>query len=759
MSIGICSAVGFGKKKGGSVIIIPTELILTVVSETSIKLDWTDNSDNEDGFRIYISTDGINFTEKGTVVADIETYTATALTANTLYYFYVVAYRGTIESEPSDTESIKIHSELTGYLSGLVTPLSGGQINKINTLVNDIKVGLSITNLSDSFDLMYILAGETAESSLRNIVKNLNHAVLAGVPAPSFAALQGFTSDGANGYINTGYSATVEASAFTTNDASLGIYSRTDVANNGYVDFGYEQGATLRALILSRSATNVFRARINGPEAFDNCYDSRGMFIADRTAVNVAHGYNNRAKSKVITTNATAPNNRDWYILCRNYQGNPNSFSVRQISLAFAGKGLGQAGVDVISDAFETYMGSNGVVTRLEGLLNSAHCWFTRPRVVYDSATQKTFIGLTHNSGGGYMGHIVTLNNTTGVMAATQVGTVESMDDHNEPSILIKAADGKLFTAYSEHNANVKVRFRTSTNAKDATAWGAEGTFDATTNASYCSSFESVAGNIYIFYRENTAGWCYIKSTDAGASFGGRVNFYDYAIGSDQGYVIPAQSPVNKNIIHFGLSSGHPHTGNDVSIYGMYFDCSDDTFHKLDGTDVTASIPLAAANLTSIMENTNPNGAWIEDVIVDSSGKPRYLMTYYPNGKNTTYATKDLYYSEWTGLAITTPHKIHIQTTGTISAAEPTYMPCNSFNRGNVNEIIASKDDGTISELFKITRVAANDFTSIQLTDDSDYSKWRPFTSDADTYNMFWLNKKYYATYTDFVQALEVDTI
>jgi len=84
---------------------IPTALVLTVLSDTSIKLDWTNGADEDyDGLRIYISTDGVNFTAHDTVAANVETYTATGLTQATIYYFYVRAYKGASSSPATGTE-------------------------------------------------------------------------------------------------------------------------------------------------------------------------------------------------------------------------------------------------------------------------------------------------------------------------------------------------------------------------------------------------------------------------------------------------------------------------------------------------------------------------------------------------------------------------------------------------------------------------------------------------------------------------------
>jgi len=82
----------------------PSGLLLTIIDDASIQLNWTDNSSSEDGFRIYYSDDGVNFTELDTVSAGITTYTANALTDN-FYWFYVVAYNGGGESTATSTET------------------------------------------------------------------------------------------------------------------------------------------------------------------------------------------------------------------------------------------------------------------------------------------------------------------------------------------------------------------------------------------------------------------------------------------------------------------------------------------------------------------------------------------------------------------------------------------------------------------------------------------------------------------------------
>lgn len=79
----------------------PENLSLTVLSSSSIKLDWDGGLDTI----IQRSVDEINWTNICTVAAGTETYTDTGLTAETLYYYRVIEYFGKYTSPESNTDS------------------------------------------------------------------------------------------------------------------------------------------------------------------------------------------------------------------------------------------------------------------------------------------------------------------------------------------------------------------------------------------------------------------------------------------------------------------------------------------------------------------------------------------------------------------------------------------------------------------------------------------------------------------------------
>ncbi len=74
----------------------PTDLVAVVVSPASIDLNWTDHSIDDTAFRVERSLDGSsNWTQIGSTAASAVTYSDTAITCGTVYYYRVRAYRGT----------------------------------------------------------------------------------------------------------------------------------------------------------------------------------------------------------------------------------------------------------------------------------------------------------------------------------------------------------------------------------------------------------------------------------------------------------------------------------------------------------------------------------------------------------------------------------------------------------------------------------------------------------------------------------------
>jgi hypothetical protein len=91
----------------GTVPAAPSGLSATAVSTSQINLTWSDNSTNEDGFKIERSSNNSTWTQIGTVDRNATTFSSTGLSANKNYYYRVRAYNVLGNSAYSNTASAK----------------------------------------------------------------------------------------------------------------------------------------------------------------------------------------------------------------------------------------------------------------------------------------------------------------------------------------------------------------------------------------------------------------------------------------------------------------------------------------------------------------------------------------------------------------------------------------------------------------------------------------------------------------------------
>ena len=104
--------------------------------------------------------------------------------------------------------------------------------------------------------------------------------------------------------------------------------------------------------------------------------------------------------------------------------------------------------------------------------------------------------------------------------------------------------------------------------------------------------------------------------------------------------------------------------------------------------------------------------------------------------------------------------KIHTASLRSQAGASKSYPPLSCFMKGNVDIIIASKDvDADVLELFKIERLAANDFSSVAITSRSAYDNWKPVSVDNSVNNLFWLSLLFWNGFSSSDQSLKMATI
>ena len=142
----------------------PSGLSATAVSPSQIDLIWTDNSNDELGFRIELSLDGATgWTEIATVAVDATTYSDTALTSSTTYFYRVRAYNSGGGSDYSNVASAT--TQATG--GETMVTFQEGAAGYTGTVDTHIKEGDPDT----SFGALQSLEWDTIASDANNLPK------------------------------------------------------------------------------------------------------------------------------------------------------------------------------------------------------------------------------------------------------------------------------------------------------------------------------------------------------------------------------------------------------------------------------------------------------------------------------------------------------------------------------------------------------------------------------------------------------------
>jgi len=245
--------------------------------------------------------------------------------------------------------------ETTRYLAALTTPLSDSQEVNINTFIRMLKDSLAIDSLPQKFDVMYLFANETSEAGLLNLVKRDNDAEVLQATV-TFTAWQGFAGDGVGGIITTNYNPSTEGNNYTVNNASFGLYSRTNSAA-AVRDGGGADGTQSTVLAIKWSDNNTYSIINNLSNLSPAMSSSAGLHIITRTAAAVAKRYYNADSLATDTDAAIGIPNKNFYVCAPNGSA---TFSNRQFAFAFLGAGFTTTEIRKINNCVEWYMDEIG---------------------------------------------------------------------------------------------------------------------------------------------------------------------------------------------------------------------------------------------------------------------------------------------------------------------------------------------------------------------------------------------------------------
>lgn len=232
--------------------------------------------------------------------------------------------------------------------------LAAAQNVLVETLVN--------AGIWAKLDLFYVLAAHTNtndEAFTNWVDPGTKDLLFSTTNHPVFAALEGFTADGTtDSYLASGWRPAIDAANYTLNDASYGVYSRSNID-----EVGFECGTnSTNKIQFKLRDSNLLYSNINESAVSSVANtDSRGMYIISRTGANLNDIYKNKSLISSPDTTVTALPGGSFFICGTGQVPPPFDYSsTKQLSMFFAGASLSQSDVNILTGAFEAYMDFNG---------------------------------------------------------------------------------------------------------------------------------------------------------------------------------------------------------------------------------------------------------------------------------------------------------------------------------------------------------------------------------------------------------------
>ncbi len=128
------TVAAFRSKLSTTVPAAPTNMTATALSPSEISLNWSDNSNDETGFRLERSADGVNWVEIGVFAGNTTGFVDSGLAGSTTYSYRVRAYNSNGNSNYSNigtattSTAITINTDTTAPIVTISSPANGSRV-------------------------------------------------------------------------------------------------------------------------------------------------------------------------------------------------------------------------------------------------------------------------------------------------------------------------------------------------------------------------------------------------------------------------------------------------------------------------------------------------------------------------------------------------------------------------------------------------------------------------------------------------------
>ncbi|MBA3682502.1 MAG: hypothetical protein H0W73_15260 [Bacteroidetes bacterium] len=223
--------------------------------------------------------------------------------------------------------------------------------------VNDLVKQLKEQNSWQYLDRLWIFATEYQQHATISL-KNPTTGTLTEISSPTWTTGLGYNGNGSSQYLDTNF-APATGGQYALNNASFGIYSRTNSNSGTPVDIGVYTGTYANSI--QARTSNVLQPRINCASSGSIANtDSRGLFSVTRSSSTLFSAYKNGVLQADVSNTSTALATNKFFIMANCSNGTASNWSTRQYSLAFIGTGnIDQTKLYLVLQAFANTLGFN----------------------------------------------------------------------------------------------------------------------------------------------------------------------------------------------------------------------------------------------------------------------------------------------------------------------------------------------------------------------------------------------------------------
>ncbi len=334
----------------------PSNLSLSVVSDTEIDLTWVNNCTNEDIISIESSTDGVTYSEIDTVLAGVTTYSAIELIGRTLYYFRVRALKGAVYSAYSNVSTATTQSSWIPEYDAVLDAMSVEPSLADQTIQNTWLKGMVDGGYFAKAELLDLFSVDNSGNSLLNW-KSPGTFNPSKSGSPAWEAYKGYTGSSGN-FIKNNFIPSTNGTLIGQDNICTIIGLGTDLSDNK-PDFGVRDGSTVSLLLWANYPAYGLITRCNSTsEQYLTNTNSIKHYTMSRNNSTNYDRYVNLSKVNLTSASTGLPS-KELYTCALNDNGSASSGS-RQVRYVFVFSYLTEAEVTGVINLTEAYLDNYG---------------------------------------------------------------------------------------------------------------------------------------------------------------------------------------------------------------------------------------------------------------------------------------------------------------------------------------------------------------------------------------------------------------